>query len=248
MTSGAGVAQGTVRQSFRPGESSHPIHYLAASTFGAAAGALLSHRLHARRGKRASGDVSKIAPSLDTPDQAKKHFELATEHLTASIKRNRRVALAAGIVGVVAVVAASIAGYKATTAGAEALKDSNYDVSMLAFELVRTAGAAALLAAFVWGLLNLARAALDQSTRYEKRFVAGHFLVYVLDMFETEIKHGNIEVTDMMLVFKSWNDSVDSAYTNVKFGSKHTQGFSISTTKDGSTVSAGGPAPQPPSK
>jgi hypothetical protein len=88
-------------------------------------------------------------------------------------------------------------------------------------------------------MLNLARAALDQSTRYEKRFVAGHFLVYVLDMFEREIKEERIQVTEMMSVFKAWNDSVDSAYTNVKFGSKSNQDFALSGSSNGFTLSTG---------
>jgi hypothetical protein len=123
-----------------------------------------------------------------------------------------------GVVGVAGLAIAVGVGWQSTSSGLDNLKSSHYSNQVLVFELIRTAAGAALLGAFVWGTLNLARAALDQSTRYEKRFIAGHFLVYVLRKFEAEIKDGSIKLPDVMSVFKAWSDSVDSAFTHVKFG------------------------------
>ena len=160
-------------------------------------------------------------------------FNVATDELTRAIKRNRLVALVVAVIGTVGIAAGIYLGGKATAVGADKIEASHYSVVMLAFELVRTAAAAALIGAFVWGMLNLARAALDQATRFEKRYVAGHFLVYVLHMFEHEIKNGDIKIADTMSVFKAWNDSVDSAYTHVKFGAKNNQGVAFSGSDKG---------------
>jgi hypothetical protein len=170
-------------------------------------------------------------------------FEKAADLLERGVARNRRVALVVGMLGVAGLSAGVYFGARATASGADQVADSRYNVNMLVFELVRTAGAAALIAAFAWGMLNLARAALDQATRFEKRFVAGHFLVYVLDKFEQEIKDNTIQVADTMSVFKAWNYSVDSAYTNVKFGSKRSQDFSIAVGPKGASVATGKAAP-----
>jgi hypothetical protein len=168
------------------------------------------------------------------------HFEEVVRLLSRDSRLHRQRAWVIGAIGLVGLVIAAVLGWIATGNGLDTLKNaSGYRREVLLFELVRTAAAAALLGAFVWGTLNLARAALDQSTRYEKRLVPGHFLAYVLRKFEAEIKAGTILLPDVMAVFKAWSDSVDSAFTHVKYGSRKNQDVAISATKNGIGVATG---------
>lgn len=182
---------------------------------------------------------------LDPVEQAK-YFVQAVDELTEAIKSSKRVAMYAAAGGVVALSAAFLAGVLATASGAEKIESSDEPWAMLIYELVRTAAGAALLAGVVWGVWGLTRAALDQATRFQKRYVAGHFLLYVLSEYEDEIKNGSIKIDEPMAVFKAWNDSVDSAYTNVRFGSRRSQDFSIAVSKDGVAVATGKATAKPP--
>lgn len=168
------------------------------------------------------------------------NFELAIETLKKHSRTMHNTAMLVGLVGTVIVVVAAISGWYSTRHGAEVLQQSDYSNQMLVFELTRIAAGAALLGAFAWGTLNLARAALDQSTRYEKRLIAGHFLVFVLQKFEKQIRSGEIGLQDVMNVFTAWSNSVDSAFTQVKFGSKSNQGLAATVGKDGVSFATGG--------
>ncbi|ALX03359.1 hypothetical protein [Aeromicrobium erythreum] len=173
-------------------------------------------------------------------EQAQDHFQDVVEELERRARRMQVTAVLVGTIGALLVVIAALYGWASTRQGASLLIESDYDARMLVFELVRIAAGAALLGAFAWGVLNLARAALDQSTRYEKRLIAGHFLVYVLRKFETQVKAGDIDLQDVMNVFSAWSDSVDSAFTHVKFGSKTNQALILRMAKDGVEVASGG--------
>lgn len=177
-------------------------------------------------------------------DHEHQHFTQATVALAHNSTSMRRVAALIAAVGVVGLAVAAVTGWLATAEGLREIAGAEKNVTqILIFELVRTTAGAALLGAFAWGTLNLSRAALDQGTRYDKRFIAGHFLVYVVRKFESEIKSGKIGLADVMSVFKAWSDSVDSAFTSVKFGSKNNQSLSISAGKDGWSISSGGSRP-----
>lgn len=176
----------------------------------------------------------------DTPENYAHHFEQTVLELHEHSQRMRRTAIWVGVAGVLIVGAAAYYGARSTSNGAALLTASNFNTGMLVYELVRIAAGAALLGAAAWGFLNLSRAALDQSTRYEKRLIAGHFLVYVVRKFETQIKAGDIELKDVMGVFTAWSDSVDSAFTNVKFGSKSNQGLALRIDKNGVSAATAG--------
>lgn len=77
------------------------------------------------------------------------------------------------------------------------------------------------------------------SDAFQKRYVAGHFLLCVLSEYEDEIKRGDIKIEEPMAVFKAWNDSVDSAYTNVRFGSHRSQDFALAVSKEGFALATG---------
>ncbi|MFT4086444.1 MAG: hypothetical protein QM658_04710 [Gordonia sp. (in: high G+C Gram-positive bacteria)] len=95
----------------------------------------------------------------------------------------------------------------------------NPDNSMVAvFELVRGAAYAAVVVSLVFGILSLGRAALDQATRYQKRLMAARFMHYVLVEFQTEVRRGDIKLADIVRFIDAWSRNVESAFTNVKFG------------------------------
>jgi len=184
----------------------------------------------------------------DVEERSRSDFDELTTLLAQRADHHRKSAYTIGLLGVAGLAVAAFLGWKATQSGAAYLKESDYSTVALTFELVRSAAAAALLAAGVWGVLNLARASLDQATRYEKRLIAGKFLNYVLDRFETEVKNdGKIPLPQVMNVFKEWSDTVDTAFTNVKFGSKKNQSISMSAGSKGIAAGTGGAQSTPPS-
>ena len=167
-------------------------------------------------------------------------FESLRGLLEDRAQAHRRAAYVIGLIGLVVLTVAVYAGWKATGTGARVVKESGYSVVALVYELVRSAATAALLGAAVWGVLNLARASLDQATRYEKRQIAGQFLSYVLDKFEAQIKDQEIPLPDVMAVFKEWSDSVDTAFTHVRFGSKKNQALLLDIALNRLALSTGG--------
>ncbi|MCV0384716.1 MAG: hypothetical protein K5799_14940 [Erythrobacter sp.] len=175
-------------------------------------------------------------------------FHHVVTFLEKAAARSRRIAYIAFGAGVVGVALAVELGRRATSDGAEVLEQSGYSAVAAVYELLRTAAVAALLGAALWGILNLARAALDQATRYEKRMVAGHFLVFMLKRFDTKIKDDDVKLDQVMNVFKLWSDNVESAYTHVKFGSKKNQALSVIANPNGVGFATGGAEPVVPMK
>ena len=190
---------------------------------------------------RADAEVADLPGAKEAND----NFIEAARILKRQAAWLKLISLCIGVVGLGGVGAAAYFGFESTDTAVASLKESEYNNQLLVFELVRTAAGAALLGAFAWGTLNLARAALDQATRYEKRLVAGHFLVYVLTKFETRIKKSQIELGSVMGVFKAWSDSVDSAFTHVKYGSNKNRPIAVTATKDGVTIATDGAEPPP---
>lgn len=98
---------------------------------------------------------------------------------------------------------------------------------VLAIELFRGAAFATILVSLVFALMSLGRAFLDQATRYEKRLVASHFLNFVLARYEKQIRKGQIELSDVVSFIEAWSSNVESAFTNVKMGSRRQEPASI---------------------
>ena len=107
------------------------------------------------------------------------------------------------------------------------------------YELFRSTGFAAVVTTVLWGLLTLGRACLDQATRFQKRLIAAHFLNYSLHAYAAQIGDGRMKLDEVMTFLKSWSENVESAFTNVKFGSRKQQDMVIAVTRDGATVSSG---------
>lgn len=152
------------------------------------------------------------------------------------------------IFGVIGVIFAAYIGKDATEKGAAFVRDSGFDWVAAVYELVRTAAVAALIGAAIWGLLNMSRAAIDQATRYRKRLTAGSFLVFMLSNYNKEIRSGALKVESVMAVFTTWSNSVESAYTNVRFGSKNNQRLALEMGSRGASVVSGEPTRSEPRK
>lgn len=185
-----------------------------------------SSRLPPAESHGASHTLGRDDHARQLGDPADEFTELAAK-LEAEARKLKFVALLIGLVGCAVLGFAAWFGVWSTSKGLAALDASDYHPTVLIFELVRTTAAAALLGAFLWGLLNLGRAALDQATRYEKRLVAGRFLVYVFHTFRDQMENESLSLKDVMEVFKAWSDNVESAFTHVKFGSRNNQGVSV---------------------
>jgi hypothetical protein len=58
--------------------------------------------------------------------------------------------------------------------------------------------------------------------------MAANFMHYVIVNFEQEIRDGTIELKEIVDVIDVWSHNVESAFTNVKFGSSKVQDLKIS--------------------
>jgi phosphoglycerol transferase MdoB-like AlkP superfamily enzyme len=86
--------------------------------------------------------------------------------------------------------------------------------------LVRSTFFGALSLAFLYGLLTVATAYIDQSTRFRKRLYSAHMVNYAFETFGQEIKEKTITMKQIVAVFSAWNENVDSAFSNLRFQKK----------------------------
>lgn len=91
---------------------------------------------------------------------------------------------------------------------------------ILVLLLVRSTFFGALSLAFLYGLLTVATAYIDQSTRFRKRLYSAHMVNYAFETFGQEIKEKTITMKQIVAVFSAWNENVDSAFSNLRFQKK----------------------------
>lgn len=130
---------------------------------------------------------------------------------------------AAGLVFLVGSVATAVVLVKLpalTAKASERLSESHNSANLMVFELLRGAAYAAAATSILFGILTLGRACLDQATRFQKRLVAAHFLNFVLHTYSDELKAGTMKLPEVVDFLKAWSENIDSAFTNVKFGSR----------------------------
>jgi len=197
------------------------------------------------------GVSDELPPLPPTPlaVDSREQFTKITDHLKSSINQQRLVALllALGAFGaswyaVTALPEASQQGLDAIlSAGAKdssGATNSTLPPLVTVYEIVRTTGYAALLGGLVYGMFNMARAALDQATRFDKRLVAARFLDYAIhtdNASKEQMEHA-------LKVLEAWGANVESAYTHVKVRGKTTEPMSFSIGKDGVSMQNGQPA------
>ena len=101
------------------------------------------------------------------------------------------------------------------------IRDAGDDSELvLILLLVRSTFFGALSLAFLYGLLTVATAYIDQSTRFRKRLYSAHMVNYAFETFGQEIKEKTITLKQIVAVFTAWNENVDSAFSNLRFQKK----------------------------
>lgn len=130
-----------------------------------------------------------------------------------------------------------------TAAASRRIAESGDSTSLMVFELLRGTAFAAAITAILFGLFSMGRACLDQATRFQKRLVAAHFLNYVLHTYKQQIAEGTIQIEEVVSFLDAWSQTVESAFSNVKFGSKNNQAIRAAVTKDGAQMETGDPRP-----
>ena len=96
------------------------------------------------------------------------------------------------------------------------------------FLIIRGTGLAAIVGGVIYFLLNLARSAIDQATRYDKRLIASHLIDYALH--EPEVSGPKLEAAHKIV--DVWGSTVESAYTPPRVA-KRVGGMNVSVSKDG---------------
>lgn len=167
--------------------------------------------------------------------RADKEFKLIIDQLGRSIRRERTTAALIGAVGVVLFAGVFVALRGSTADGvgtihAAALSQNGSEVvATTIFVLVRGAAFAALLATAVYWVFGLARSALDQATRFDKRLIAAHFIDY--SVHAEQIDAEKMEVA--LRVLYAWGASVESAYTPSKIAVQRSERLNLSAGRNG---------------
>lgn len=177
----------------------------------------------------------------DLDSKSKQHqFETVTKELDRAVRKAR---WAAWVTFASAGTFAGVSVFKTlpdlNSAAIKAIQDNQDSLYVFIYELARTTAGAAVVTAILWGLFNLAKASLDQATRYEKRLIAAQFLHYTLETSKPEVKSGKIHLGDIMQFLKAWSENVESAYTSVKFGTKGRDAFALTASTAGVSLTTG---------
>jgi hypothetical protein len=156
--------------------------------------------------------------------------------LQAAIKWLRWATVLIFVVGSGFIAWALVELPRLTSNGVEAIIQNPDNTMVAVYELLRGTAFAAVVASLVFGVLSLGRAALDQATRYQKRLMAANFMHYVLVKYEDQIVSGQIQLSDVVNFIDAWSKNVESAFTNVKFGSAKSQKLEIGFDPKGGVI------------
>lgn len=99
-----------------------------------------------------------------------------------------------------------------------AIDEAIHPELVMIFITLKSAAIAGLITAVVYGTLALARAALDQVTRFQKRLSSARFLHYVMDANDEQLRRSKVDLDTVMKFMESWTANVESAYTHVRIG------------------------------
>lgn len=118
-------------------------------------------------------------------------------------------------------------------------------LALLIFSMsVRATALAGFTGAVIYGVFNLGRAALDQATRFEKRLLASRLMHAMLARHDTNSQNRQpLTMEEVIQILTVWGESVESAYTHVRFG-KRSNPVNLSVGADGGRYSEGEPKPR----
>jgi hypothetical protein len=173
-------------------------------------------------------------------------FDVVIKGLRKAMRSNWIVA---GVVFAAAATIGVVGFYQLpelTDHSVQELQDNEGNVVLGVFVILRATAFAGAIVALFWGMLNLARAALDQATRYQKRLMAAHFMHYVFDEYSARIGQDGFTLKEIINAIDAWSSNVESAYTKVRFGKNGAENWSV-TTPDGSRIAFGREAVRHPS-
>lgn len=184
-----------------------------------------------------AGVVEQPAESKEL-DRAEKDFDEIIEHLKSSISRERKIARSFGCLAILASLGGLALLYFLSKWGLETIQETAETQNSQAltattiYLLVRGSAYAGVVAGLLYAIVSLARAALDQATRFDKRLIAALFID-----FAVHAQHVDVEKMRLaMSVLEAWGASVESAYTPAKVAAKRAESLKASVGKDGGTV------------
>ena len=169
-------------------------------------------------------------------------FSHVLDELRRSIGWLRKAAAVVFLVGTIGTTAAVVELPALSAAASKRIAVADDPLNVMIYELLRGAAFAGAVTSILFGVLSLGRACLDQATRFQKRLIAAHFLNFVLHSYDDQLKTGQMGLIDVVTFLKSWSDNVESAFTNVKFGSRN-QRTQLTAGAASASTSSGAPDP-----
>ena len=103
-------------------------------------------------------------------------------------------------------------------------------VAEASYLIIRGSGFAAIVGGVIYFGFNLARSALDQATRFEKRFIASQVIDYAL---HSDVKPERLSAAHTII--EAWGGTVESAYTAPRVA-KQVSRFKYTVGKDQATA------------
>jgi phosphoglycerol transferase MdoB-like AlkP superfamily enzyme len=131
-------------------------------------------------------------------------------------RRGALIFLVALLVG----AALLVASHFLTMEYVDDLQEAKDSGAMLTLLLVRGVLFGTLAVAFLYGVLTMATAYIDQATRFRKRIYSAHMLNYVFSQYSDQVRDKTVTLRDFVEVFSAWNENVDSAFSSVRFQRK----------------------------
>lgn len=164
-------------------------------------------------------------------------------HLEESIDKERLRAARLLLVSVLGGLAAIVWLWRLSDWGLDKIdasvgRDEVYATTT--FLLVRGVAYSGVVGAFLFGIFRLARSALDQATRFDKRLIALHFIRFATGAEQRITKE---ILPQVVAVLEAWSATVDSAYTSHDDGKRSSTGsYRIKIGKEGIEVDSTGKA------
>jgi hypothetical protein len=153
-----------------------------------------------------------VAPVVHPPENQKAEYEALLNHLTRSIANERLRAVRLILVAMVGSLAAVVWLWHLSDGGLKVITDSSTNESrytVTAYLLIKGVTYSGLIGGLLFGVFRLARAAMDQATRFDKRLIALHFIRFATGADRIDGKMLPLVVQ----VLTAWSATVDSAYT-----------------------------------
>lgn len=180
-------------------------------------------------------------PSANSGDDSHisgEEFEKILAQLDDSIARERLLALAASMIAVLFgwwamwfLPITTSRGLEHIHRAAESVHPGELAATTI-YVIIRGSALAAIIAGLLFALIKLARSALDQATRFDKRLIAAHFINFAVHTKAVDAKKMEIALR----VLEAWGASVDSAYTPNKVAAARPEKMRFSLGRRGASV------------